>query len=74
MQLITNDCPMKATWFGTRPAPIKLAGTAVGGEEGREVRVRKVTKSDTANILYCTIMNSVVEAIPVSVVYTQGDV
>ena len=25
---------MKATWFGTRPSPMKFAGTAVEGEEG----------------------------------------
>ena len=34
LQLITNGCPMKATWFGTRPSPMKFAGTAIEGEEG----------------------------------------
>ena len=75
---------MKATWFGTRPSPMKFAGTAVEGggrgrnggrgKEGKEGRERKVTKSDTAHIVYCTITNSVVGARPVSIVHTQGDV
>ena len=58
---------------------MKFAGTAVEGEEGKgreggEGRERKVTKSDTVHIVYCTITNSVVGARPVSIVHTQGDV
>ena len=64
---------------------MKFAGTAVEGEEwrernggrgteGEERRERKVTKSDTVHIVYCTITNSVVGARPVSIVHTQCDV
>ena len=63
---------------------MKFAGTAVEGggrgrnggrgKEGKEGRERKVTKSDTAHIVYCTITNSVVGARPVSIVHTQCDV
>ena len=55
---------------------MKFAGTAVegeegGGTEGEEGRERKVTKSDVAHIVYCTITNSVVGARPVSIVHTH---
>lgn len=46
-------------------------GRGTEGEEGRE---RKVTKSDAAHTVYCTITNSVVGARPVSIVHTQCDV
>ena len=42
-----------------------------GTREGEERRERKVTKSDAAHIVYCTITNSVVEARPVSIVHTH---